>query len=115
MLEELERAVRTREIMLNSRSKYKDRIEKIKKERNELLLLMTACEDGSVRYENFERQIDVLDQQEFELHSKYKKILQAADKEINDSVARIVQRRFGPSFCSDSASGNAPNHDERAN
>lgn len=114
MLEELERAVRMQEILTSSRRKFKERTEKIKEERNELLLLMTTCEDGSVQYENFERQIDLLDQREFEIYSKYKKVLQAADKEISESIARVVQRRFGSSVHSSSAAGNASNYDDGA-
>jgi hypothetical protein len=114
MLEELERAVRMQEILVNSRRKFKERTEKIKEERNELLLLMTTCEDGSVQYENFERQIDALDQQEFEIYSKYKKVLQAADKEINESIAQLVQQRFGPDLYRHAASGDAPDYDDSA-
>ncbi len=112
MLEELERAVRAREILNSSRTKHKDRIEKIKKQRNELLLQMTECKEESMQYQNLERQIDALDQQEFDLHSKYKKILQATDKEINDTIGEIVWRRFGSDLYRYTASGNAPDHDD---
>lgn len=73
---------------------------------------MTTCDDESVQYENLERQIDALDQQEFDLHSKYKKILQATDKEINDTIGEIVWRRFGSDLYRYTASGNAPDHDD---
>lgn len=111
MLEEMERAVRAKGILIESHAKYKERIEKIKHERNELLLLMTTCLENSIQRQDIERQIEALDQKEFEVYHKYKKILQAADKEINESVTRIVQRRFGPNFDCDSIAGNAPNND----
>lgn len=75
---------------------------------------MTTCDDESVQYENLERQIDVLDQQEYELHAKLKKVLQAADKEINESVARLVQQHFGSDLYRYTASGNAPDYDDGA-
>lgn len=112
MLEELERAVRAREILNNSRAKHKDQIEKIKKQRNELLLQMTECKEESIQYQNLERQIDALDQQEFDLHSKYKKILQVTDKEINDTIGEIVWQRFGSDLYRYTASGDAPDHDD---
>ena len=73
---------------------------------------MTTCDNESVQYENLERQIDVLDQQEYELHAKLKKVLQAADKEINESVARLVQQHFGSDLYRYTASGNAPDYDD---
>ena len=112
MLTDLERAVRARNILVTSRAKHKERLQQIKDQRNSLLLQMTTCDDGSVQYENLERQIDVLDQQEYELHAKLKKVLQAADKEINESVARLVQQHFGPNLYRYTASGNAPDYDD---
>jgi DNA repair ATPase RecN len=114
MLNDLERAVRAREILVTSREKHKQRLQEIKRKRNELLLQMTTCDDESIQYENLERQIDVLDQQEYELHAKLKKVLQAADKEINESITRIVQQRSRSDFHCHTASGNAPDHDDSA-
>ena len=114
MLDHLERAVRAQNILVTSREKHKQRLQEIKQKRNELLLQMTTCDDKSVQYENLERQIDVLDQQEYELHAKLKKVLQAADKEINESIARIVQQRSRSDFHCYTASGNAPDHDDSA-
>ncbi len=101
MLNDLERAVRARNTLVTSRAKHKERLQQIK-------------DHESVQYENLERQIDVLDQQEYELHAKLKKVLQAADKEINESVARLVQQHFGPDLYRYTASGNAPDYDDSA-
>lgn len=92
MLNDLERAVSARNILVTSISKHKQRTKEIDEQRSALLMQMTSCEEGSVQYEDIERQIEALDKKEYDLHAKFKKVLKSADKEINGAIERIMER-----------------------
>lgn len=72
---------------------------------------MTLCEEGSVQYEDIERQIEILDKQEYDLHAKFKKILQTADKQINESIEKIVERYKQSGRGCDSTLSDAPDNE----
>lgn len=72
---------------------------------------MTSCEEGSVQYEDIERQIEALDKKEYDLHAKFKKVLKSADKEINGAIERIMERHEESSQRRDSSLSNAPDHE----
>lgn len=111
MLNDLERAVLAKNILVNSISKHKEKTKEIAKRRNALLMKMTLCEENSIQYEDIERQIEILDKQEYDLHAKFKKVLQSADKEINGAIERIMERHKESHQCRDSSSSNAPDHE----
>jgi len=111
MLNDLERAVMARNILVTSKSKHKQRTKEIDEQRNVLLMQMTLCEEGSIQYEDIERQIEILDKQEYDLHVKFKKVLQTADKEINESIEKIMERHKQSSRGRDSALSDAPDNE----
>ena len=111
MLNDLERAVMARNILVNSKSKHKQRTKEIDEQRNALLMKMTLCEENSIQYEDIERQIEILDKREYDLHAKFKKVLQTADKEINESIEKIMERHKQSSRGRDSALSDAPDNE----
>jgi hypothetical protein len=64
---------------------------------------MTEQMDGSIMQSQIEREIDLLDQREFKLHSDFKKILSAADRQTNEIQNEIVHVKFGPNRSSDTS------------
>ena len=111
MFSDLERAVMARNILVTSTSKHKQRTKEIDEQRNALLMQMTLCEEGSIQYEDIERQIEILDKREYDLHVKFKKILRAADKEINESIGKVMERYKRSRRNSDSALSDAPDNE----
>jgi hypothetical protein len=107
----LNRAVRAREILVSTKEKHKVLVQKIKEKRNQLMIEMTNEIDGSEAQSKIEREIDSIDQREFQLHHDYKKVLLAADTEINEIIGEITER-FGPGWNSNKSSRNAQD-DER--
>ena len=103
----LGRATRAKEIITNTKNKHKTLVQEIKEKRNQLMIDMTLEIDGSVAQEKIEREIDSLDQREFKLHSDFKKVLSAADKEINEIVVEITERQLGPDWNSNHSPVNA--------
>ena len=111
MLNDLERAVMARNILVTSKSKHKQRTKEIDEQRNALLMKMTLCEENSIQYEDIERQIEILDKREYDLHVKFKKVLQTADKEINESIEKIMERYKQSGRGCDSALSDAPDNE----
>lgn len=114
LTELLERAVRARRIIVTSHLKHKERVKIINDERKKLLLQMTTCAEQSIQFQNLEREIDVLDQQEYELHKSLKKILNLADKEIDNEITGIMERHFGPTWNNPPDAGNVSDYVEDA-
>ena len=99
---ELVKAVRLRSTLLAAKRFHGEETEKIKEARKALLMKAVALVDGSPSMDQINRDIDLLDQQEFELHHKFRKTIQETEHGINRTVLGMVERKFGPNWNSDS-------------
>ena len=93
----LERAVRNVEILSVAREKHKVEIDKIKEQRNKLLISMTEHQDGSPAQAAIERQVDELDYQELRLHTSMKDLLLKVEPATTEIIQTITEAKFGPS------------------
>lgn len=98
ILKLLERAVRLRSSINERREKHKRKQNEIINARNSLFTQATEYLESSPAMDEFHRQLDLLDKQEFELHDSFKKFLKESDVEITRTVNEIAERKFGPDF-----------------
>lgn len=89
--------------MLTKRSDYEKQCNEFTKRRFDLQTKAAKYLKDSPAMEEFQRQINLLDTQEYEFYVEFKKTLKQSDIEITQTINAIAEHQFGPNFNLDEA------------
>lgn len=98
----LARAIQVKHTILNRKNEHKASVRKLEEERSALYMQAINFVEDSPAMDEFHRQLDLLDKQEFQLHDEYRKFLRRSDERITIAIREMLQSKFGPDFSWDS-------------